>query len=150
MFNKYQKKKTIFIIDDYRQIRALLSDEFSDMGYRTVTCENAAFARDMISKTKPDLIVMEISLGNCNGLDLLQDIRNTNYNLPVILWTASQDYKYDIRALAADYYVLKRVDIDELKKKVRMAIEGSDSCPPACGALQSGGRILNNLSTQMI
>ena len=64
-------------------------------------------------------------LGEYNGLDLLQDIRKYHYNLPVILSTAYDTYKHDLRSTAADYYVVKRYDLTELKMRIRMALESS-------------------------
>ncbi|MCK4788702.1 MAG: hypothetical protein KAV87_33475, partial [Desulfobacteraceae bacterium] len=61
-----------------------------------------------------------------DGLDLLQDIRNTYYDLPVILCTAYYDYKYDLKSIAADYYVVKSSNMKNLKAKIRMAIEGCE------------------------
>ncbi len=59
---------------------------------------------------------------NRSGLDLLQEIRTENQKIPVILSTAYDSYQHDIKSIAADYYVVKSVDLTELKDKVRMAI----------------------------
>jgi DNA-binding response OmpR family regulator len=69
--------------------------------------------------------VLDIKLGEYDGLDVLQDIRNTNYNMPIILCTAYSNFKYDLRSVAADYYVVKSSNLEELKFKIKMAIEGS-------------------------
>jgi two-component system response regulator (stage 0 sporulation protein F) len=58
-----------------------------------------------------------------NGLDLLQEIRNKFYNMPVILCTAYDTFKEDIKSIAADFYVIKSFDLTELKKKVATALE---------------------------
>ena len=64
-----------------------------------------------------------IGLGRHDGLDLLQDIRNNYYDLPVILFTAYPEFKHDLRSIAADYYVVKSADLDELKVKIRMSLD---------------------------
>ena len=58
-----------------------------------------------------------------NGLDLLQEIRNKFYDLPVILCTAYDTFKEDIKSIAADFYVIKSFDLAELKKKIVKALE---------------------------
>jgi DNA-binding NtrC family response regulator len=58
-----------------------------------------------------------------DGLELLKKIRNQYYDLPVILCTAYDTYKYDQRSMDADYYVLKSFDLCELKKIVKRAVE---------------------------
>ena len=60
-------------------------------------------------------------------LDLLLDIRDRYYNLPVILCTAYDTFKEDPRSIAADYYVIKSFDLTELKTKIKRAI---DTCLP--------------------
>jgi len=58
-----------------------------------------------------------------NGLDILQYIRNRFYDLPVILSTAYDTFKEDMKSIAADFYVVKRFDLTELKNRIAMALE---------------------------
>ena len=117
----------ILIVDDEEPIRMLYDYELTEEGYKVFTLADGSRLLEVIERTRPDLIVLDIKLGKCSGLDLLQDIRNKVYNLPVILCTAYLDFKYDLRAIAADYYVLKRSNLEELKLKIKMALEGSRS-----------------------
>jgi len=55
--------------------------------------------------------------------DLLQDIRNRFYDLPVVLCTAYDTFKEDMKSIAADYYVIKSFDLSELKSKIAMALD---------------------------
>jgi two-component SAPR family response regulator len=64
-------------------------------------------------------------MGEYDGLDLLQDIRRVYYNIPVILCSAYSSFKYDLRSIAADYYVVKSADLTELKIKINMALQGN-------------------------
>ena len=114
----------ILIVDDEELIRMLYADELQEEGYGVITCGEGSKLMDLIEMESPDVVVLDIQLGEHNGLDLLQDIRNTYYNLPVILCTAYSPYKYDLKSIAADYYVLKSSDLSELKSRIRMALEG--------------------------
>jgi DNA-binding response OmpR family regulator len=113
----------ILIIDDDLAIRTLYSEELADEGYNVVTTADVSQVMALIEDERPDLIVMDIRLGQCNGLDLLQDIRNTYYQLPVILCTAYSPFKYDLRSVAADYYVIKNASLSELKSRISMALD---------------------------
>ncbi|MBW1787778.1 MAG: hypothetical protein JRK53_14330 [Deltaproteobacteria bacterium] len=53
----------------------------------------------------------------------LNDIRNAFHDLPVILNTAYESYKHDMKSIAADYYVVKSSDLRDLKLKIKMALE---------------------------
>ncbi|MFO8091412.1 MAG: response regulator [Desulfatiglandaceae bacterium] len=115
--------KKILIIDDEWGIRMLYSEELLDEGYQTVTCGADEEYMSVIQREEPDLIVLDVRLEENNGLDLLQDIRNLYYDLPVILCTVYEDSKFDLRAIAADYCVIKESDLGELKLKIKMALE---------------------------
>ena len=53
-----------------------------------------------------------------NGLDILQDIRNRFYDMPVILATAYDSSKEDMKSIGAHFfYVVKSFDLTKLKEK---------------------------------
>jgi two-component system, response regulator, stage 0 sporulation protein F len=118
----------ILIVDDEEHIRFLYSEELTEAGYQVITAENGYQLLDRIELEKPDLVVLDIKMVDYNGLDLLQDIRNKYYDLPVVLCTAYDTFKEDMKSIAADYYVIKSFDLTELKTKIAMALEaGSKS-----------------------
>ena len=119
----------ILIVDDEESIQILYADELTEEGYEVVTSGDGSRLMELIGQKRPDLILLDIRLGEYNGLDLLQDIRNAYHNLPVILCTAYPSFKYDIKSIAADYYVVKSSDFVELKLKIKMALEGGEQIP---------------------
>jgi two-component system response regulator (stage 0 sporulation protein F) len=113
----------ILVVDDEEHIRLLYSEELSEAGYEVITAADGYQLIEKIEREKPDLVVLDIKMIDYNGLDLLQEIRNKFYNLPVILCTAYDTFKEDIKAIAADFYVIKSFDLTELKKKIAIALE---------------------------
>jgi len=113
----------ILIVDDEEHIRYLYSEELSEAGYEVITTDGGYQLLEMIEEEKPDLVVLDIKMVDYNGLDLLQDIRNKFYNLPVVLCTAYDTFKEDMKSIAADFYVIKSFDLTDLKKKIKMALE---------------------------
>ncbi len=120
----------ILIVDDEEAIQILYAEELTEEGYKVITTGDGSRILEVIKQERPDLIVLDIILGEYSGLDLLEDIRNTYYNLPVILCTAYSTFKYDLRSIAADHYVIKSSDLTELKLKIKMAIEGNREFQP--------------------
>ncbi len=59
----------------------------------------------------------------------LQDIRNIFYDMPVVLCTAYDTFKEDMKSIAADFYVIKSFDLTELKSKIAMALEAGPNTP---------------------
>ncbi len=115
----------ILIVDDEEHIRFLYSEELTEAGYEVITAENGYKLVEKIEDEKPDLVVLDIKMIDYNGLDLLQDIRNKFYNLPVVLCTAYDTFKEDMKSIAADFYVIKSFDLTELKSKISMALEAN-------------------------
>ena len=113
----------ILVVDDQEYVRLLYSKELNEDGYEVVTAEGGYKLLEAIEEEKPDLVILDIKMGDCNGLDILQDIRNHFYDLPVILSTAYDFFKEDMKSISADFYVIKSFDLTELKNKIAMALE---------------------------
>lgn len=113
----------ILVVDDEEHIRYLFSEELNEAGYEVITADSGYKLTEKIAAEKPDLVVLDIKMVDYNGLDLLQDIRKEFYDLPVVLCTAYDTFKEDMKSIAADYYVIKSFDLTDLRNKIAMALE---------------------------
>jgi DNA-binding response OmpR family regulator len=117
-------KKILLAIEDYG-IAMLYEEELRDDGYEIVVSDDPERLIETIAWENPDLVLLDIEIRGFNGLDLLWDIRNKYYDLPVILCSSYPENRYDSRAIAADYFVIHRSDLSELKIKIKVIIEGN-------------------------
>ncbi len=115
----------VLIVDDEKHIRLLYSEELKEEGYDVALAADGNDILDRINKERPDVVVLDIKMVSSNGLDVLQEIRNKYYNLPVILCSAYGSYKVDVKSIAADAYVVKSSDLTELKNKIAQVLEAS-------------------------
>ena len=113
----------ILIVDDEEGIRMLYAMELQDEGYEVITLPDGKDLLEVVDTQEPDCIVLDIKMREYNGLDLLQQIRRKHYDLPVILNSAYSSFKVDLKAVAADCYVVKSSDLGELKEKLKVALE---------------------------
>jgi DNA-binding response OmpR family regulator len=113
----------ILFVDDEENIRLLYSEELRDEGYDVVLASDGKNLLERIETESPDIIILDIKLADYNGLDLLQKIRRKYYNLPVILCSAFNSYKGEIKTMAADNYVVKSSNLAELKEKIKRALD---------------------------
>jgi len=113
----------ILVVDRDQVIQSLYKEEFTEEGFEVYCTGNCHAFMEMVGKIGPDVILLEIDLPSRNGLDLLQEIRKSYYDMPVIVCTAYGSFRYDPKVIAADYFVEKSWNLDELKVKVRMALE---------------------------
>src|SRR5208283_2271785 len=115
----------LLVVDDEKHIRLLYSEELKVAGYEVITADSGYKLLETIEEEKPDLVILDIKMVDYNGLDIPQDIRNHFYDLPVILSTAHDSFKEDMKSIAADFYVVKSYDLTELKEKIAIALETS-------------------------
>ena len=113
----------ILIVDDEEHIRRYYTEELSEEGHTVFTVASGHNLLRRIDSLQPEAVVLDIRLEDYDGLDLLQEIRNRFCDLPVVLCTAYDTYRYDEKATAADSYVVKSFDLSELKTAIQKAIE---------------------------
>lgn len=117
-------QEKILVVDDEKHIRMLYQEELENEGYVVVTSDGEEEILSVVNREKPAIVILDIKLGvNRSGLDLLQVIRTRHQALPVILSTAYDSFQHDLKSIAADFYVVKSVDLSELKGKVKLALE---------------------------
>ena len=115
----------ILVVDDEKHIRMLYQEELQDAGYVVATSDGEEPILELLDREAPQVVILDIRLGpDKSGLDLLQLIRSRKEHVPVILSTAYDSFQHDMKSIAADYYVVKSVDLSELKDKVRRALGG--------------------------
>lgn len=112
--------KTILIVDDNENDRVICERELRGEGYVTCSVSSGLKALQFIDKnSQVDLIILDVRMVPLNGIDVLQQLRAQNINIPVILHSDYSTYKNDFVTWLADAYMLKSSDLTQLKKKVK-------------------------------
>jgi CheY-like chemotaxis protein len=116
---------TVLVIDDEPLIRMLYTAEFRRLGLRAEAFDGMSEDVDaVLERLAPDLVVLDIRLGEgTSGLDLLQRIRTRYPHLPVVLCTAYDCFRHDLKSIAADAYVVKSSDVGELVRTVQSLLD---------------------------
>lgn len=109
----------ILIVDDEVNVRKLYSEELRNEGYETVSASCVKDALASVEKDNPDLIILDIKLGDESGIDALMEIVKDRKHLPVILNSAYAVYRGNFQTWAADAYIVKSVDLAPLKEKIK-------------------------------
>jgi len=120
-----KKKETILIVDDEKDIRALLWQKLKIEGYQ---CEAAESADDALHKmeSKPvDLVLLDIRMRGKSGVELLPEIRNSYPDTAVIMATVVSDINTAIQGMrqGAYDYLSKPFNLDEVVLSVKRALE---------------------------
>jgi DNA-binding response OmpR family regulator len=120
--------KRILVIDDDPAVRLLYEEELLEEGYEVISSDGGNGALRLIAEQKPDLVLLDLKLGDRSGLDLLQDIRKNSWSVPVVLLTAYPTFKLDSKSVFAQAYVTKTSDMTGLKQQIEKCLNTPD--PP--------------------
>jgi DNA-binding NtrC family response regulator len=119
-------KGCILVVDDEAEIREGLELLLSSEGYAVATAETAAAGLTRLEEQPFDLILLDVSLPDRNGLDLLQELRQRDPMLAIVLITAYGSIEMARAAFknGAQDYITKPWSNDELLAQVAQAVEG--------------------------
>jgi CheY-like chemotaxis protein len=90
-FTKGKKEQIILLADDDKIILELFSDLLSSYNYTVITAENGKKALEKFKAKKPDLIIMDKTMPDIDGLKCIEEIRKTQKDIPIILTTGSAE-----------------------------------------------------------
>jgi DNA-binding NtrC family response regulator len=115
----------ILIVDDEPFNLDLLEQELSDLGYAVVRAETGAAALTEIDKIAPDLVLLDYLMPGMNGIEVLQTIRKTQNDLPIVMITAYGTIDLAVEAIkaGADDFITKPFDPEHLALVVRKNLE---------------------------
>ena len=113
----------ILIVDDEINVRRLYSEELQAEGYETVSAGTVTEAIESVEKESPDLMILDMKLGDESGIDALIEIAERRKDLPVIINSAYSVFKDNFQTWAADAYIVKSVDLTPLKEKIRELLD---------------------------
>lgn len=135
-----QKKHIALIVDDEPDIRELLDITLSRMNIDTLSAENIAQAKDLLSEHHFDLCLTDMRLPDGNGIELIKYIQEKVSSLPVAMITAHGNMEFAIKALksGAFDFVSKPVDLTVLRNLVNTALKLADSKTEETEAEQTG------------
>ncbi|MBI4572664.1 MAG: response regulator [candidate division NC10 bacterium] len=111
--------KIILVVDDEEAIRFLYQEELGEAGYHVEVASDGQEALRMVQQRRPDLMTVDIRMPGMDGIELVRRVREIHRDLPIIICTAYDDFKYDFGTWASDAYITKSADLEKLKGKIR-------------------------------
>jgi DNA-binding response OmpR family regulator len=111
--------KTLLVEDDDR-IRAALRLALGEEGYEVVEAADVAEGLAAFEREKPDVLLVDVMLGNSDGRDLIREVRMRS-QVPIIITSARGDTTDVVAGLeaGADDYVVKPIVVKELAARIR-------------------------------
>jgi DNA-binding NarL/FixJ family response regulator len=129
MTRKQTKRRArILIVDDHPAVREALASRIGRQPDLEVCGEAADMseALRLVADTQPDLAVVDISLKNGSGIDLIKRIKDRNDSVRMLVWSMHSESLYAERALRAGAlgYINKDQATDKIIEAIRRVLEG--------------------------
>ncbi len=124
--------KHILVIDDEIGIRELLRDILQDEGYQVRLAENAATARAMRLHERPDVVLLDIWMPDCDGISLLKEWASGGLlTMPVVMMSGhgTIDTAVEATRIGAFDFLEKPIALQKLLKTVATALKHGEQLP---------------------
>lgn len=110
----------ILVVEDNNDMQELLYTVLNDNGYHCFVAGDGIEALEVMEKEYIDLIVADIMMPNMNGYELTQSLRDTDYDLPILIVTAKDQFDDMQKAFRAgiDDYMIKPINVKELVLRI--------------------------------
>src|SRR6185436_13429806 len=133
----------ILVVDDEIGIRELLSEILSEEGYQVRLAENAADARAYRSRTRPDLVLLDIWMPDTDGITLLKEWASAGLlTMPVVMMSGHGTIDTAVQAtrIGAYDFLEKPIALQKLLTTVGRALKHGGEQPQASLSLAALGR----------
>jgi DNA-binding response OmpR family regulator len=148
---------TILIVEDHLTTRRFLADNLAADGYEPLEADCAREGRRLMAAKAPDLAIIDLSLPDRDGLDLLRDVRHADPlvtrldpNLPLFVLSGRASELDRLRGFerGCDDYLVKPFSYAELRGRVGALLRRTRR-GPRCGRLQVGPLELDPLGREV-
>ena len=115
----------ILIVDDEESVRRAIANVLSDEGHRPVLASGADEAEKEIAAAMPDLVLLDVAMPGRDGLELLEQLRLSHPELPVVMMSGHSTIETAVRAtkLGAYDFLEKPLTYDKLLLRIDHGLE---------------------------
>jgi DNA-binding response OmpR family regulator len=110
----------VLVVDDDTDLLDMVSLVLTSHNMRVNPLSKCIQFFDNVSSDKPDIVLMDIYLGECDGRDLCQNLKKSNgyEDIPVILYSAGVITQASVKESGADDFMSKPFDIKQLIDRI--------------------------------
>ncbi len=115
----------VLVVDDAEFLRVRITKMLAGEGYEVNEAENGARALELYQQIKPDVVLMDITMPEMDGLTALKSIRGIDPNARIIMLTALGQESVVMEAVKAGAkdFVVKPYDSDRVLQAITKAIK---------------------------
>ena len=118
---------TVLVVDDHISVNKSICRVLAAEGHDTLSAFNGADALTLLSTSRPDLVILDLSLSSPNGIEVLKAVRANPKTaaLPVVIFSGVADPAARHNALehgASDYWVKAEIDPARISQMIRAMV----------------------------
>ncbi len=119
------KKPVVLVVDDERSLVETVTVLLEEEGFAVLRALTGEEGLKLFKEASPDLVLSDVRMPKMSGIQLLETIRETNPDTPVVLMTAQASLQSAIQAvnLGATHYVQKPFKNEELVAILQRSLE---------------------------
>ena len=117
----------LLVADDEQKICRLLEQFFVERGFQVTLVHDGQSALDCIKRERPHLVFLDLHMPGLDGFDVLQQAREMDDTIKIIVVTATEDEEtlQKVKALGAADYVVKPFSLEYLQEEVLTKVSSS-------------------------
>ena len=122
----------ILTVDDSRAVRSIVAKQVKGLGFEVIEAEDGVQGLEMLRQSKVDLVLLDVTMPNMDGPTMLQKMRESGDETPVIMLTSESQRSIVANAmrLGISDYVLKPFKPEELRAKVLAVLQAEPDANP--------------------
>jgi DNA-binding response OmpR family regulator len=123
--------KKLLAVDDSKTMRKVLGITFATEEFEAMLAESPQQALSQLDQFRPDMVLLDVTLGETNGYDLCRQVKSRAPGTPVMILSSRQQPYDPVRGaeVQADDFIDKPFDTQQLREKVKKLM------------VQNGGRV---------
>ena len=141
----------ILVVEDDREIRAMMQSSLSVEGFEVQTAVSMSEASALLRHALPDVMVLDLGLPDGDGVELVHEVRK-QHSLPILVVSARHQEAQKIQLLdaGADDYLTKPFSVSELLARIRVALRHRGTALAAAVTVHELDDLRVDLSTRVV
>ena len=121
-------KRTVLIIEDEHAISNFICRALTASDYKAIPAASGREGLSLFFSHTPDLVLLDLGLPDIDGLEVLSQLRDLPYEIPILIISARDREAEKVKALdmGADDYIVKPFGVSELLARIRTALRRAD------------------------
>ncbi|MDP3042321.1 MAG: response regulator [Candidatus Omnitrophota bacterium] len=123
----------VLVVDDEVEVVNFFSIFLRRLGLNVEKATCGQEALELFSRHKPEWVFLDIKMPDINGLDLLKQMKEIDIGIKAMMISGRDDNsdQDEARALGASEYLIKPIDLDEMRKIIKKYIPEQEQIPAA-------------------